>query len=89
VAVEFASPSPSSLVKIDNAALAQGAATLGPTSKAKNSGCKTVGPEIYRLLHRLTTDTYMIMTQETACDVLKYNCDPQHPRVYSQTHEPI
>ena len=51
-----------SLVKIDNVALAQDAATLGPTTKAKNAGCKTVRPEIYRSLYRLTTDTYMIMT---------------------------
>lgn len=31
----------SSLVKTDNAALAQAAATLGPTSEAKNATCKT------------------------------------------------
>jgi len=69
----------SSLVKTDNAALAQDAATLGPTSAAKNATCENSKTrDINRSLHRLTIDTYYNDTE----NCMVYNCDPQLARLY-------
>jgi hypothetical protein len=57
----------SSLVKTDNVVLAQDAATVDPTSAAKNATCedsKTRG--INRSSYRLIVATYIIMAQKTA-----------------------
>jgi hypothetical protein len=69
----------SSLVKIDNDALAQDAATLGPTSAAKNATCRnTKIRDINRSLHILTIDTYYNATE----NYMVCKCDPQLARVY-------